>query len=87
MQDHYILSLFVNKCIYIYIHTQRVQWVAERKAGYLDKLYTGGGVPVETILEQSLSNHERKRTAGVVKRKKAGVEKSRNRTHCGIGEE
>lgn len=47
----------------------------------------GGGAPVKTILEQSLGNRGRKRTAGVVKRKEAGVEKSRNRAHCGAGEE
>lgn len=62
-------------------------WGYRQKNRNLDKLCTGGGVPDKTTLEQSLSNHGRKRTAGVVKRKKAGVEKSRNRTHCGVGEE
>lgn len=60
--------------------------IPRKKRRNLDKLCTGGGDPDKTILEQSLSNHGRKRTAGVVNRKKAGVEKSRNRTHCGVGE-
>lgn len=80
IQGHYILSLSVKKCLY----TNGPSGLLKRKVGYLDKLYTGGGFQDETILEQSRSNHGRKRTAGVVKRKKAGVE---NRTHCGVGEE
>ncbi len=60
---------------------------ALRKSRNLDKLCTAGGVPDETILEQSPSNRRRKRTAGVVKAKEAGVEKSRNRSHCDVGEE
>lgn len=57
------------------------------KNRHLSKLCIGGGVLDETILEYSLGNHGRKQTADVVKGKEAGVEKSRNRTHCGVGEE
>lgn len=37
-----------------------------------------------TTLGKQLSNRGRKGEAGVVKRNEAGVEKSRNRTHCGV---
>lgn len=37
-----------------------------------------------TTLGTQLSNRGRKGEAGVVKRNEAGVEKSRNRTHCGV---
>lgn len=37
-----------------------------------------------TTLGTQLSNGGRKGEAGVVKRNEAGVEKSRNRTHCGV---
>lgn len=57
------------------------------KNWHLSKLCIGGGVLDETILEYSLGNHGRKQTADVVKGKEAGVEKSGNRTHCGVGEE
>jgi len=46
-----------------------------------------GGISDKTILEYSLSNRCRKWTAGVVKGKEAGVEKTPNTTHCGLGEE
>lgn len=60
-------------------------WQGKQKSK--QTLQIRGGVTDQTILELSLSNRGRKHTAAVVKAKKAGAEKSRNRTHCGVEEE
>lgn len=85
-QAQKFLCRFKKKNLYNYLFLISIQdregYCGENKK--LDKLCIGGGASDMTTLGTRLSNCGRKGEAGVVKRNEAGVEKSRNRTHCGV---